>query len=572
MATDCPVCGASEETRDDCAVCKWPLTTDWLPGTGDPVGFRRRLDAEMRRFDAVARARAFGDRSATFVRGGVPDDAEWSAAERAARSEPPTPEETARGRLADALQDLETYTPALVEVDVNGVTASVVRIDRLGTPSVVRSGTMSWATLLPELSRDPEELRFQLAGGLTVRDWTTLRRAPAHLGLRSAGQVMLACALPGWPVPEHATTILSESLSCSEPIRRTSVTALLAELVADLPLIRAYDLVGAEVDPLTGEVRLSSVEIFAPGSRPGHRADLAVRRPPGARGRTVLAAIVRNQDHWAPVEMRSAKLVPGVSQVSAVLDGPGRVRMVAPPALLPEPRSLPELLARIPDRLPTVADVDLVCGVELCGAPDVVARRLAFVAELLRVLADERADGLRVAVLGYLDHRFFDRTPEDAGVVYGTELGPVARAAARLHELPSPKPFYPERAPVEDMLNLAGRYFRQGSRTGGRALLTVGGRVPHPTRIGGDPVMLCPRGHDWRSLLNRLRTDLDVGCFAVTDQPPRRSSGTVWRRLGSAGLYELATADPRQVAVDMGVLPADDDSLPFPLITPRDAS
>ncbi|MGH3374680.1 MAG: hypothetical protein ACRDP6_08065 [Actinoallomurus sp.] len=577
MAADeegsCPVCGAAEETRGDCAVCDWPLTTDWLPGTGDPGEFRRRFEAATRRFDAVPAARAFGDRSTTFIRGGVPDDAEWSAAERTALPQAPTPEETVRGRLTGALRELETCSPTLVEVDAGGVTASVVTLDRLGTPSVVRSAAASWATLLPELSRDPAELRFQLAGGRTVRDWTPLRRAPADLGLRPAGPVMLACALPGWPVPERATTILKEDLSCSEPLRPAgiSVTALLAELVADLPLIRAYHLIGAVVDPPTGKVRRELVEIFAPGTRPGHRADLAVRRPPGARDGTVLAAVVGDPGHWAPVEMRKAALVPGINQVSAVLDAPGRVRFVAP-GLLPESRSLPELLALVPDELPAAADVDLVCGVELCGTPDVVARRRAFVAELLRVLADERDDGLRVAVLGYLDHRFFDRTREKAGVVYGTELGPVARAAARLHELPSPQPYYPERAPVEDMLSLAGRYFRRDRRIGGRALLTVGDRLPHPVKIGQDPIMRCPRGHDWRSLLKRLRTDLDVDCFAVTDQPPRRSSGVVWQRLGSAGLYELATADPRQVAVDMGVLPREDDSLPFPLITPKGAS
>jgi hypothetical protein len=581
------VCGTADDGRRGCATCGWTLTGGWLTGAGDADGFRRRLDAAMRRFDAVASARAFGDRRPAFVRGGVPDDAEWSAAEQAAVPDEPTPVDVVRRTLSRGLTDLDARPPTLVEVDAGGITALTVAVDELGTPSVSRGAVVSWPTILPVLSRDPDRLRFQLAGGRTgldgavldeaVLDEAAMARALPDLTSRSSGPAVVACTLPGWPVPEAAAAMVRKLLPHAQPVRPEGISAaaLLAELVAALPLIRAYDFVGAVVDPLTNEVRIDPVEIFAAGSRPGHRMDLAVRRPPGAREGTVLAAIARHQGRWAPVEVCSADLGPEVTQVSAVLDGPGKVRFVAPADLAPEPRGLDELVALVPERLTAVSAADLVCGVELCGTPDTASRRRAFVAELLRILADERRADLRVAVLGYLDHRFFDRTPETAGVVHGTELGSVRNAANRLIELPSPAPYYPERAPIEDMLNLAVRHFRKAGATGRtrtRVLLTVGGRVPHPTKIGQSPILLCPRRLSWRSLLDCLRMQLDVACFAVVDRPQRRSSSAVWRRLGAAGLYDLATADPRQVAMDMGVLAGEPNTLPFPLITPRGAS
>jgi hypothetical protein len=166
------------------------------------------------------------------------------------------------------------------------------------------------------------------------------------------------------------------------------------------------------------------------------------------------------------------------------------------------------------------------------------------------------------------DHVFGHRRgAEYEPVTSASGLGPAAEALAWLGGTTRADIRYPLCAPVEDLLHESFRILA-GSRRAGRVprLLTVAGRRPHPYPQPKDNRLPCPRKLMWRDLMDQLTRGAGVRCAVVADTLPGGAERAEWRQLGPAGLRTLANATARQVAEDLGLLAAQAQRIPLPLI------
>jgi hypothetical protein len=505
------------------------------------------------------------------IRGGAPDRDQWERALLAARSDV-APEAVLTEILRRALAALNgSDRLTVIEVTEEGIGATQVRVGLLGSLEVAPARDLAgWADLLPMLSTDPVVRAFQLAGGIAEFEhgqlWDTLERTLTAI-VRAERPVVIVSTVPGWTLPEWAVTFLARRY---EPAASTRVSPvplgpLLRRLAEDTALHQPYELVVAVVHPTSRQVMLQSRQLFAEGAQPGDEAVLPVRCVPSDENGTVLAVVTWHDREPQPLSTQVVKLRPGTYRLRAVLDGPERVRFVEPAGAAPEQRRWSELLSLIPERLePTVAAVDLICGVELGGDREEVDARLSLVRELVKILDDEcpEPDRLRIAILGYGEHEL-DTRRDEPRVVRGRWLAPAATALDALAQLRAVEPDYHEAAPVEDMLHeVAGRLEPVERKT---VLMTVGGRPPHPPRPNVNGILPCRHGHDWTKLLRKVERRTDVSRIAVVDRLNAKDR-PAWRRLGADALRELHHTEPRRLGIDIGVLMPQVQRLPFPVL------
>ena len=167
----CPVCrwpaasgsaaSGSAASGGDCPTCGWLLDGDFLLGAAtavDEAAFADRLAAARRAFDLAAAVRAAaGDPAALarmtgFVRGGGVSPAESAAAIATTPAPPVLP---------------GAETASVVEIGVDGVRAAVLVPDGHGQRRErAEPAEWAWSALAPQLSSDPDERAFQLAGGV----------------------------------------------------------------------------------------------------------------------------------------------------------------------------------------------------------------------------------------------------------------------------------------------------------------------------------------------------------------------------------------------------------------------
>ncbi|MFC6880236.1 MULTISPECIES: hypothetical protein [Actinomadura] len=579
----CPVCGcpiAHEQAR--CAECRWPLHTEWRLGAPTPAAlrdFEERLAAAQRERDLLAVVRAGLDGGA-HIRGGTPSAAEWARARRVVEA-PPVSDALLAATLDRALGSLRPGRALLVaEVAADGLTYTRIGLDGMGIPH--GHGTperVPWETVLPMLSRDPGERRFQLAGGLSALDRDMLWRAlaeglPRRLGERG-DTLLLVHREIGWPVPDKAVRTLRKRHPHAEvvPAGEGGVAALLGTLIARQPLQHDVGLLAAHVEPVTRHVRPCLLPLFSPGAAAGAQALLSLARPPGDAERTFLAVVAARGDRWELLAAGAGRLPSdGRTQVRVVLEGPGRVAIAEPDDLAPFAGGLPDLLAGLPRRLEVLTEpLDLVCAVELGGPDETVLRRLELLRELVTVLdaTYPGSDLVRVGVLGYRDHAY-GRGKERRQTVLGDWLTSPAHALKALSKLrPSPME-YPEAAPVEDMLFEVAARLPGAARRARTLLLTVGARPPHPSVQGDDDVLPCQFERSWQTSAVGLAR-AGVSCAAVVDAPASRGH-PVWDKLGAASLLnveDIGDVDPRRLGVDLGLLPSAPQELSLPLADPE---
>ena len=345
---------------------------------------------------------------------------------------------------------------------------------------------------------------------------------------------------------------------------------VLARLTTEAPLRDAYQLKVAMVDDASGQVHARGQQIFAPGDVPGTESLVSLRRPPGDSDSTALALFSVSETGGEPLALYSLPLPPEqVFDLRAVLDGPGRVRILTPPGVTAHPGTWAQVRSEIPDRVDvTVGPSDLVCAVDLAGPVPQVRARMRLVRSLLEQLADEYPEPgrLRAAVLTCTDH-LFERGLEGRPVVRGIPLGPVPNALAWFARQPAASVAYPSAAPIEDLLHEAS-IMLAASREAGRAarLLLLAGRRPHPFPQGTDTVLHCPLHYKWRDILRQLTGLARARCVAVTDS---LSSDTVqaaiWDELGAAGLHVLPEATARLVGQDLALFVSHAQRIPIPL-------
>lgn len=550
----CPVCGRAAVPAAQaatCGNCGWLL---YQPLRAGPVtaAMRREFDARLR---AARQAQAERDGRALGV------------------------------ALGDVLDGLSPgTTSSVIDIGADEVTVTTVRLDDAGSPQVREAGGVAWVSLLPMLAAAGPARQAQLAGGIDGlsddRIGGLLRdRIPAA----SDGGLLVICRPAGWRVLEAASTALAARprarlLRLSGESSRAAA-AELDVLAAKAPLRHPYRLMTAAVDSRTGAVTLRSRPLFAAGAGPGTEATLTLRRMPGDGADVTLAIFtdtgrprVAEGAAAAPLALYSVPAPPGLTaRLRAVLDGPGRVRIVEPPGAVPHRGTWAQVRGRIPRRVSTAAaaPVDLVCAIDLAGPRDTVRRRVGLVRDLVELLGAELPGSrrLRVGVVTCTDHVFVSRRgAEYDRVIRASGLGPATEALAWLGRVTGAEISYPPCAPVEDLLDEALRLLGGSTRLRRvPRLLTVAGRLPHPYPQRGDERLPCPHRLVWEHLMKQLIGRAGVRCAVVADALPGGSMQAPWVQLGPVGQRELPSVSARRVAEDLGLLAAQDQCIPLPL-------
>ena len=221
------------------------------------------------------------------------------------------------------------------------------RDDGLSRPRRFPAGDRQRRCRLDQRSTDTARRRAGAVLPAGTRDRRTRRRqyrqAAARRNAVGDDRVMVICRPAGGPVLEAAATALATRTRAQllrlSGASDTSVPQELASLAAKAPLRRPYRLMTVAVDSRTGAVALRPHQLFAIGDGPGTEASLTLRRMPGDVSGTTLAIFAdtgsnsRGADGAAedPLALYSIALPPGrAAPRRAVLDGPGRVRIVEP--------------------------------------------------------------------------------------------------------------------------------------------------------------------------------------------------------------------------------------------------
>lgn len=636
-ATTCPVCHGRNEGGAICPACGWrspdgevasapdgrtsePGEARELPTDDAPPGWpAERLDAARRRFDLRAAVRAAGpsggrdratlERLRTLARGLPGPDDELDQVEREVDAADAAAERADEAGLALALTRLvagDADRLTFLEVGPDAIVEERAVADDVGTPALGSVGARhDWADLLPMLSSDQAERRFQLAGGVGRHPLDPDAVAGALAGAlptmvataAGAGEVVLVDRSAGWGIPAVAVALIRERFSPIAdltPPHGVPLRDFADRVLRRAPLRHGYDLVLAAIDERTGAVRLDPRPLFPAGTAvpPGGEltAEVHAAVPPVATVPLALPVVVRRGVEpagWAV--LRAGSVTPrGTTEahVRVALDGPGRLRFADPPNIEDDPRAWADLIGSLPDHVDNsaIAPVDLVCAVELCGDPTSVEARLGLVRDLLDLVdtGDSRVDGVRVGLLGYVDHTYEQRpaiaSPAPILLSPLDEPGPARGVLG--HWRPSPSR-HDYAAPLEDALHALGRMpWRRGSQ---RVLVTVGTRPPHPPRQGADPALPCPYRHDWRRLLDDAVDRFRLRRLAVAGPPTwagegsagqlgQRHAAEAWSELGADGLFVAGEVTAGSLADLAGLSPgAAPRALPFLLTAPTGA-
>jgi hypothetical protein len=337
---------------------------------------------------------------------------------------------------------------------------------------------------------------------------------------------------------------------CETPLKE-----LLRAAVREDPIPLGYELAVLRRVPAghtgAGRLYLTGLPLFQPGETQGGRQSIRVTCEPTDGEGTAFAVVTReprpdlsrHAQRLRPLQVQAAVVPPGSYDLTAVLTRPGRVRFDGLPVRLgPGGRSWEQLTRLLPDQLSARPPVHLVCLVELCGGDEKVQDRIDRLEELITtVQADDGA--LRVSVVGYGAHgvawKVRDRPPEiRAWAVPGSQAVSALRGLAGRA---ADKREYQRAAQLECALKLVREQLTAAN--GRPAIVTVGGRAPHPAELDTrSQIIPCPSWSDGWSEVSRLSALPGITFGAIRDPA---GGGRLWDRLGQ---HAAATVDD---AVDL---------------------
>ncbi|MEU8395937.1 hypothetical protein AB0C28_12155 [Nonomuraea sp. NPDC048892] len=208
----CPVCLTTAAGEPpDCRTCGWTLYGPPVLGrltAADEREFTERLTTGQRAHDLLAATRAahLGSGLEALVRAGPVQMEERRTAEQ----------DVARELAALDLTDADPHQAAeqagaagevvVVEIAEERITAARFALtSEAGPVESAELRVVEWRSLVPDLSGDPVERAFTLAGGIGVRPVTYLTEtfAPTLSGLATRDdQVTVINRLPGWPLAD----------------------------------------------------------------------------------------------------------------------------------------------------------------------------------------------------------------------------------------------------------------------------------------------------------------------------------------------------------------------------------
>ncbi|MFF4418149.1 hypothetical protein ACFYY8_36955 [Streptosporangium sp. NPDC001559] len=463
-----------------------------------------------------------------------------------------------RKTFTEAVAELGgTRRLCVAEVAAQGVTVFDLHRDEAGTPRGHGREVVRWT--------DSEDTLGGPGDRQTVLDAV---RASADT------TVVLVGSAPGDSRAEEAMEWLRAAHPRAFSFTRSGlrVEALLREVVADEPLCRSYELVVLRRHPATNRLELACAPLFAIDTQRGSSSAVTVRCEPSDEQGTAFVVVAWQDRRPALLSVHTAKVPPGLYEITAELERPGRVGFSGLPGLTRDGRSWTELVAAVPYRLePSVGPAHLICAVEISGAAERVHERLRRVSQMITTISGELDDRLQVSLVAYGAHSFQRKVLDDPIDVADWQV-PAERARRslelleeRVREREAVYRGYTGAAMVEDMLaEVASRL--PAAFQGRTALLTVGDGPPHPPRAHHSEILPCPRRIDWEQQVRRLERYPGLVFGAICDRPPG-TEGSAWSRLGRDGLVRLDDAvDVRELGAGLGLMASRTQRLPFPLI------
>jgi hypothetical protein len=337
---------------------------------------------------------------------------------------------------------------------------------------------------------------------------------------------------------------------------RVSLEEQLREAIRTSPLELGYELaVLSEVPrgrPDAGRLELTGHPLFPMGASHGDQVTVRVRCAPTDGHGTTFAVVTRDprpnvppkDRELRPVQLQTAPVPPGTSELTVELARPGRVVFHGLPAEFGKPVTSPDELRsgwadirrRIPERLVRTEPVHLVCLVEVSGGDERLHLRIDRLVKL--VTEAEAAIGrLVVSVVAYGPHSVAWAVDEEP-ISVRTWAATSERAEQELQGLAVRRPDereYLRAAQLECALAWLARYLSDAD--GRPVLVTAGGRPPHPHRM--DPrtqLIPCPDRVNWKPQVDRL-SELGTVFGALRD---RQWRGDIWQALGQK---VMATVD-----------------------------
>ena len=348
------------------------------------------------------------------------------------------------------------------------------------------------------------------------------------------------------PGPRHQVPVYT----CATPLKE-----LLRAVVREDPIPLGYELAVLRRVPAghtgAGRLYLTGIPLFQPGETQGCRQPIRVTCEPTDDEGTAFVVVTReprpdlsrHAQRLRPLQVQAAVVPPGSYDLTAVLTRPGRVRFDGLPVRLgASGRSWDQLNRLLPDQLSARPPAHLVCLVESCGGDELVQGRIDRLAELI---TSAEADGgaLRVSVVGYGAHGVAWKVRDRPAEIRAWAV-PASQALSALRGLVgrrADKREYQRAAQLECALKLVRE--RLTAADGRPAIVTVGGRAPHPAGLDTrSQIIPCPFWSDGWSELGRLAALPGITFGAIRDPA---GGGQLWDRLGQ---HAAATVDD---AVDM---------------------
>jgi hypothetical protein len=345
---------------------------------------------------------------------------------------------------------------------------------------------------------------------------------------------------------------------------------LIRSVIKQDPLTQFYELVVLRRS-LSGQLRLTGVQLFSPGARRGDRQSFTVRCAPADEGGTVLAVVaIESVDQVRLVSLESVSLTPGLYNLTAVLHRPGLVRFEGLPTKpREEHRSWLEVIAGVPGRFTLVHPAHLICAVEVSGSRQLVEDRIQRAAALIGHVAAEAEDRLKVSVLSYGAHGVRRVYPDEPATFLTQAEDDLAALAAlnRMRERGGVEDGYPRAAQLECALALVAAQLNGDDGQNGRpVLVTIGSRPAFPPRMDPSEILPCPAHTDWRRCLRQLGDRHPGIAFgAISERAPAED---IWVQLAHDAFARLDVFDVQMFANQLG-LASEVCYIPFPLIGPE---
>jgi hypothetical protein len=633
--------------------------------TAGSPGLRARLADRQRRFDlraagrVAAATRPLDPEVLTLlsgaVRGGPVPDGQIEQAMATVDAEEPPPVTSAGMVLAlTRLAAGKTDAIAFVEIGPHVVALQTLVVDSLGFPDQRNGEIVSWPEILSELP-DNIGLRYlRMAGGVGAvssdleegdapalcarvgyrirpvltrfKEAAAKAAATARAGDPDSSQlrdgastgnarhpdIVLVRRTHNWPVLDEAAVRARAELRPIAEIMAAqdsrTLTNVVDDVAARVPLRYGCDLVAVEAGRRTGIVRPVSRELFPAGAAalPGEPLvrSVGVSPVPGHAAKQVVLPVVVNRGPVADLRdvdaLRERRPLVAMAEFDATTAGsfrlradlvrPGLVRLSAPPEVHladSAPETWPGLMAGLPERLesaPSLPDpLDLVLLVELGAAKAAkhVEARLRLVSGVVRIFCG--MPEVKIAVLGYRDHLTGyradaigmsgqEREALVVGSIRGFSAPEEARSMLQSVHWRAAQVGPDHAAPLEEALGVLMRATWKWRADARQVVIIIGRRPPHPPKPDGVS-LACPNGKSWKIALERLRQRHHaLRCIAVLDELPQPGyAAMAWQALtAQGGLRTARGTSPERLAIeDCGLIPGSPAQLHLATLTDK---